>query len=205
MLCFLNAGFDDYTLKHYTCPLCKKSLTNMHRYYRKIERLLASEPNTLPPEFANRRSLVRCNDCGSHSVTKFHPTYHKCQARSDTPCGSYNTAVLRSGDDVELPDSASDAACPPPPARPPARPPAPTPEPTSAPAPASSPVPSNTRASTTRASVNASGDHGLRILRDVAASIESEACVAADAGVAVEVEATDEKVAAQSVQSGLVK
>lgn len=97
-------GFDEYTAKHYTCPLCKKSLTDMKDFFGTIDKLLEAEfKGGLPPELANRRSAILCQDCGERSVTQFHLTYHKCQASDGgVPCGSYNTVVERSGDNVSL-------------------------------------------------------------------------------------------------------
>lgn len=100
-----GTGFDEYTAKHYTCPLCKKSLTDMKDFFQTIDKILEAELKAgLPPELASRRSLILCQDCGVWSVTQFHLTYHKCQASDagGVPCGSYNTVVERSGDDVSL-------------------------------------------------------------------------------------------------------
>lgn len=89
-----------YTQKHYTCPLCKKALTDMRGYYRQID-LIMNAPERqgqIPPEFAKRRSLVLCHDCGGQSTAQFDFVYHKCRA-GDGSCGSYNTQLLQTSDD----------------------------------------------------------------------------------------------------------
>lgn len=42
----------------------------------------------LPPEYANRRQALLCNDCGAAGDAPWHFVYHKCGQ-----CGSYNTRV----------------------------------------------------------------------------------------------------------------
>lgn len=98
--CQFLTGFDLYTQENYTCPLCKKSLTDMKGYFAQIDRILEDQ-EPMPREFANRRSLVLCQDCGGRSTAKFDFTYHKCSA-GDGSCGSYNTQVLRTGENDEL-------------------------------------------------------------------------------------------------------
>jgi uncharacterized CHY-type Zn-finger protein len=79
--------FEKYTEQCYTCPLCFKALTNMEKWYRALDARLSTE--VLPAEYANRRTLVLCNDCDVKCVAKFHFTYHKC-----SKCLGYNTKVL---------------------------------------------------------------------------------------------------------------
>lgn len=80
--------FGAYTRHAYSCPVCFKSLGDMAVYWKMIDSLLASEPG-LPPQYAERRQLVRCNDCETETDAPFHFVYHKCGG-----CGGYNTRVL---------------------------------------------------------------------------------------------------------------
>lgn len=66
-----------------------RSLTDMDAYFEQIDDLLRTEP--MPREYAKKRSLVLCNDCGNKCVARFHFVYHKCDNES---CKSYNTNVL---------------------------------------------------------------------------------------------------------------
>jgi hypothetical protein len=79
--------FEKYTEQCYTCPLCFKALTNMEKWYRALDARLSTE--VLPAEYANRRTLILCNDCDLKCVAKYHFTYHKC-----SKCQGYNTKVL---------------------------------------------------------------------------------------------------------------
>jgi hypothetical protein len=87
------AGFDDYTRKNFTCPLCNKSLTNMEGYYEQIDRIL--EYDKMPPEYDNHFSDILCYDCHVKSRTKYHFVYHKCEVAIGG-CGGYNTRVMQS-------------------------------------------------------------------------------------------------------------
>jgi hypothetical protein len=77
----------------------------MRNYFAQIDVILETQ-EPMPSEFANRRSLILCHDCGGRSVAKFDFTYHKCSA-GDRSCGSYNTQVLRTGEGDELDDMVS--------------------------------------------------------------------------------------------------
>lgn len=90
--------FDTYTRKYYSCPVCKRALTDMSGYYRQIDAIMEQNDgaNRMPAEFANRRSRILCNDCSQYSETKFDFVYHKCQIEG---CGSYNTQVLEHFDE----------------------------------------------------------------------------------------------------------
>jgi Zinc-ribbon len=83
------AGFDEYTRKNYTCPLCCKALTDMSGYYKQIDRIL--QIDRMPPEYENHFSDIVCYDCSHKSRAKYHFVYHKCE-----DCGGYNTRVLQS-------------------------------------------------------------------------------------------------------------
>ena len=79
--------FAAYTRYSYTCPVCSKSLGDMAVYWKMIDSLLGGE--TLPEEYAARRQMVLCNDCGIETNAPFHFVYHKCSG-----CGGYNTRLL---------------------------------------------------------------------------------------------------------------
>uniref|UniRef100_A0A7S3R8J5 Uncharacterized protein n=2 Tax=Dunaliella tertiolecta TaxID=3047 RepID=A0A7S3R8J5_DUNTE len=79
--------FAEYTRYNYTCPICSKSVGDMHVYFQMLDSLLASE--RLPPEYAGRMQQVLCNDCGKTGFTRFHWAYHSCPH-----CRSYNTRLL---------------------------------------------------------------------------------------------------------------
>lgn len=82
--------FDDYTAEHFTCPLCHKTLTDMHPYWSKVDELVKGE--VMPPEYRNRVAEILCHDCGKRSETPHHFSYVKCM---NPGCGSYNTTLLR--------------------------------------------------------------------------------------------------------------
>lgn len=79
--------FQDYTLMHYTCPVCSKSLGNMQVYFEMLDALLAEEK--MPDEFVGQTQAILCNDCEKKGTAPFHWLYHKCPF-----CGSYNTRLL---------------------------------------------------------------------------------------------------------------
>lgn len=81
--------FEEYTSGSYQCPLCMRSLTNMDKFFEQIDELVEREP--MPAEYAQKRSVILCNDCERKCVTKFHFMYHKCE---NAECKSYNTKVL---------------------------------------------------------------------------------------------------------------
>jgi hypothetical protein len=59
----------------------------MSEYYQSIDSLL--EGQTIPPEYADWRSIVLCNDCEIRSEVPYHFHYHKCDK-----CKGYNTKVI---------------------------------------------------------------------------------------------------------------
>lgn len=79
--------FRKHIAQAYTCPLCKKSLTDMSEYFSELDDKIANE--VIPPEFARRRSRILCRDCDHRSVVKFHFVHHKC-----AHCASYNTQLI---------------------------------------------------------------------------------------------------------------
>lgn len=80
--------FDEYTVAHFTCPLCHKALTDMQPYWSKVDEVVRRE--VMPPEYSSRIAEVLCYDCGKKSETPFHFSYLRC-----ADCGSYNTVLLR--------------------------------------------------------------------------------------------------------------
>eukprot|EP01118_Nematostelium_gracile_P006363 TRINITY_DN2050_c0_g1_i1.p1 TRINITY_DN2050_c0_g1~~TRINITY_DN2050_c0_g1_i1.p1 ORF type:complete len:375 (-),score=82.59 TRINITY_DN2050_c0_g1_i1:156-1280(-) len=76
----------DYLLSgNYTCPLCFKSIVEID--WSEQDQLLAAQP--MPPEFANAKANILCNDCGTKGEVPFHFVGHKC-----ANCGSYNTKKI---------------------------------------------------------------------------------------------------------------
>ena len=78
----------------------------MTEYFKRIDAMLAQ--HTMPPEYANTRSYIYCNDCEKKSFAKFHFLYHKCGS-----CGGYNSKVLETvemaeGDVEELKERGRD-------------------------------------------------------------------------------------------------
>ncbi|PXF47547.1 Zinc finger protein BRUTUS-like [Gracilariopsis chorda] len=86
----------------YTCPICHKSMADMSKWYRELDKQIQKE--LIPPEFAYRRSRVLCHDCEKKTVAQFHLMYHKCGA-----CHGYNTRVLEHFD-IKPCDEATNAA-----------------------------------------------------------------------------------------------
>ncbi len=81
------ACFEEYTGRHYVCPLCSKALTDMRPYYEEIDGMVAAQE--LPEEYREKKLEVLCHDCEKRSVTQYHFAYHKCQE-----CNGYNTRVI---------------------------------------------------------------------------------------------------------------
>jgi hypothetical protein len=82
--------FDCYTRTKYTCPLCFKSLCDMSRYFKEVDKLLKLQ--TWKSESGDKDVEVKCNDCGGASRTRYHPwNLYKCGAGDG--CESYNTIV----------------------------------------------------------------------------------------------------------------
>jgi hypothetical protein len=106
---FLHCGhamhahcFDIYTQTHYRCPICFKSMANMHNYNMVMDDIMKLEHANMPPQYANRRVRIYCNDCGKKSQASFHFEHYKCTASevadgNPIHCGSYNTRLV--GDD----------------------------------------------------------------------------------------------------------
>ncbi|KAJ3093567.1 hypothetical protein HDU96_002182 [Phlyctochytrium bullatum] len=92
----------EYIQTSYQCPTCFKSLANMSEYFKRIDAMLAQ--HQMPPEYANTRSFIYCNDCEKKCYAKFHFLYHKC-----VHCKGYNTKVLHTVEaaDGQLPNETS--------------------------------------------------------------------------------------------------
>ncbi|KAI8871847.1 zf-CHY-domain-containing protein, partial [Ramicandelaber brevisporus] len=61
---------------YYQCPLCMKSAVDATGLFERLDKLVAAQP--MPPEFANRRASIACNDCSEHSEVALRFDYHKC-------------------------------------------------------------------------------------------------------------------------------
>ncbi|XP_076943225.1 zinc finger protein BRUTUS-like At1g74770 [Bidens hawaiensis] len=79
-----SSCFQEYTCSNYTCPICCKSLGDMHVYFRMLDAMLAVEK--IPDEYLGRTQDILCNDCEKKGTAPYHWLYHKCPR-----CGSYNT------------------------------------------------------------------------------------------------------------------
>ncbi|KAI8836827.1 zinc-ribbon-domain-containing protein [Chytridium lagenaria] len=84
----------EYIQTSYQCPTCFKSLANMSEYFKRIDAMLAQ--HQMPPEYANTKSFIYCNDCEKKCYAKFHFLYHKC-----VHCKGYNTKVLHTVEATE--------------------------------------------------------------------------------------------------------
>lgn len=79
--------FKEYTKRYYRCPICAKSIFDTSALFRMVDEEIRCE--VLPPELANKRVPILCQDCHLKSRTDFHLAGLKCET-----CGSYNTAQL---------------------------------------------------------------------------------------------------------------
>jgi len=79
--------YTKYIEQNYTCPLCKKSLSDLTNYWELIDKHL--EDNIMPEEYKLWKTNIICNDCGNKSNVSFHFMYHKC-----SHCGGYNTDII---------------------------------------------------------------------------------------------------------------
>jgi RING finger and CHY zinc finger domain-containing protein 1 len=104
--CFLPCGhamhtrcFDDYARSDYRCPLCYKSMADMHSYNSALDKIMLEELANGPESQMNTKVRIFCNDCGETSQTRYHFEFFKCNSnRRSTgisgPCGSYNTRFI---------------------------------------------------------------------------------------------------------------
>ncbi|KAF2086160.1 zf-CHY-domain-containing protein, partial [Saccharata proteae CBS 121410] len=72
----------------YKCPICKKSAVNMELQWRKLEHAIQSQP--MPPQFADTRAVIHCNDCSVRSSVMYHWLGNQCGH-----CDSFNTNELQ--------------------------------------------------------------------------------------------------------------
>lgn len=80
--------FDAHMKTSYKCPLCNKSCLNMEIQFRNIDVAILTQP--MPPEYADARAVISCNDCSAKSQTAYHWLGLKCAV-----CQSYNTTQLQ--------------------------------------------------------------------------------------------------------------
>jgi hypothetical protein len=80
--------FEELQKTSYRCPLCNKSLLNMEYRFRQLDIQILHQP--MPPDYANARAVITCNDCHAKSETPYHWIGLKCAV-----CGSYNTNQLQ--------------------------------------------------------------------------------------------------------------
>lgn len=71
-----------------SCPICMKSYENMTLVWQNRDEDIAVTP--MPPEYANWKVDVLCNDCNKHSKVQFHVMGLKC-----SHCRSFNTRRIR--------------------------------------------------------------------------------------------------------------
>jgi hypothetical protein len=80
--------YDEYIMRAYQCPVCKKSAINMELHWRKLEDEIASQP--MPPRWRGTIVEVRCNDCGGKSRCNYHWLGCRCAL-----CDSFNTVEVQ--------------------------------------------------------------------------------------------------------------
>lgn len=95
--------FEELKKTAYRCPLCNKSCVNMEYRFRQIDMEILRQP--MPPDYADARAVISCNDCCAKSQTAFHWLGLKCAV-----CSSYNTTQLQllnmpGGEAAEQPSS----------------------------------------------------------------------------------------------------
>ena len=69
---------------NYKCPLCKKSVTNLTRYWATLKNEKNMTP--MPEEYLDKKIDIVCNDCSCKGTTEFHVVGLECHH-----CGSFNT------------------------------------------------------------------------------------------------------------------
>jgi len=80
--------YDSYLQQgEFTCPICLKSVMDLTDAWIAQDQVM--EEQQMPPEFANSRTQILCNDCEKKCETSYHFMGHKC-----SNCGSYNTQIL---------------------------------------------------------------------------------------------------------------
>lgn len=80
--------YDAYMQSDYKCPMCKKSAVNMELQWRKLRDAIESQP--MPPQFADTRVVIHCNDCSVKSTSNYHWLGDQC-----SHCESFNTNEIR--------------------------------------------------------------------------------------------------------------
>ncbi|KAK4236153.1 hypothetical protein C8A03DRAFT_45799 [Achaetomium macrosporum] len=80
--------FEEHMKTSYKCPLCNKSCINMEYQFRNFDIAILNQP--MPPEYADARAVISCNDCSAKSQTAYHWLGLKCAV-----CRSYNTTQLQ--------------------------------------------------------------------------------------------------------------
>lgn len=74
----------EYVNHDIICPICRKTLFDMHEYWLELDQLKAFE--IIPDDFQSWRIQYQCNDCMAHSWDRFSIYGNKC-----SQCNSYNT------------------------------------------------------------------------------------------------------------------
>ncbi len=80
--------FEELKKTSYRCPLCNKSCVNMEYHFRQLDMQIFQQP--MPPDYADSRAVISCNDCCAKSQTAYHWLGLKCAV-----CRSYNTTQLQ--------------------------------------------------------------------------------------------------------------
>jgi uncharacterized CHY-type Zn-finger protein len=90
-----SSCFKDLCNTTYKCPICSKSIANMESQFRRLDRSIEEQP--MPPDYADKKAYIFCNDCNSRCVAAYHWLGTKCVL-----CDSYNTVQLEMvGDERE--------------------------------------------------------------------------------------------------------
>lgn len=80
----------------YTCPLCKKSMEDMHERFSLLDAAVRMQP--MPPAWSNIMSSIYCQDCGKSGKVRYHFVGCKCGN-----CGSYNTREIERTVEMNIP------------------------------------------------------------------------------------------------------
>ena len=85
-----NSCFQEYIIKDFRCPICKKTLSNDIEKLKEYWEIYKTNVNSqiMPDEFINWKAKIFCNDCENKTETSYHFLGHECQN-----CNGWNTSV----------------------------------------------------------------------------------------------------------------
>tara|TARA_Y100000590_G_scaffold463526_1_gene630505 strand:- start:1314 stop:2222 length:909 start_codon:yes stop_codon:yes gene_type:complete len=77
----------EYTKTKYSCPICRKSLSNLKSHWNYLKELIKQRP--MPEEYKDWKVKIFCNDCEKKCIVSKHFIGNECNN-----CNSYNTDIL---------------------------------------------------------------------------------------------------------------